>query len=291
MDGVAVPLIPCRQPYAWRELLGFLAPRVIEGVEEVQDSVYRRVISLNSKNENLTGWFAASYDEKKFALRTEVSSSLAPVLERVIARLRRLFDVDSLPEEVARTLGEMAEACPGLRVPGCFDAFEMGVRAILGQQVTVKAAHMIVTRVVSALGEKIVTPFSALYRVFPTPKKLLETDGDTLGRLGVVRSRQRALHALAEFSLQGGLEPGTNAEEQIDKLKKLHGIGDWTAHYLAMRALNYPDAFPHTDSAIRAAMGNRPPNEIIKIAEQWRPWRAYAAMYLWLEHGKKSKKR
>jgi AraC family transcriptional regulator of adaptative response / DNA-3-methyladenine glycosylase II len=159
----------------------------------------------------------------------------------------------------------------------------------LGQQITVKAARTLVTRLVAALGEKTETPFPALDRSVPPPQRLLETDGDTLGRMGIVRSRQRALHAFAEFALSGGLEPKADIEGQIRDLQKLPGIGEWTAQYIAMRALDWPDAFPHTDCAVRAAMKNIPPGDILKRAERWRPWRAYAAMYLWLGHGKKEK--
>ncbi|MDR1621528.1 MAG: DNA-3-methyladenine glycosylase 2 [Synergistaceae bacterium] len=287
--------LPCRPPYAWRELLDFLARRAVAGVEEVEGSVYRRVVVLESKGGVHKGWIAVSPDQRSSAffapstLKAEVSLSLAPVLGRVTVRLKRLFDTDSRPEDVEKVLGDMTEACPGLRVPGCFDAFEMGVRAILGQQITVKAAHTLAARLAAALGEKAETPFPGLYRSFPTPRKLLETDGDTLGRMGVVRSRQRALYAFAEFTLSGGLEPRADIEGQIRDLQKLPGIGEWTAQYVAMRALDWPDAFPHTDYGVKTAMGNAPPGEILKTAERWRPWRAYATMYLWLGHGEKRK--
>jgi AraC family transcriptional regulator of adaptative response / DNA-3-methyladenine glycosylase II len=289
MDCVSVRIL-CHPPYAWRELLNFLMPRAVEGVEEVKDSAYRRVAALRSKGDCRKGWIAVSCDgdgaAENFALKVDVSLSLVPVLSCVTARLKRLFDTDSRPGEIRQVLGDMADARPGLRLPGCFDAFEMGVRAVLGQQITVKAARTLATRLASELGEKADTPFPGLYRFFPTPQKLLETSGDTLGRLGVVRSRQRALHALAEFALSGGLEPRADIEGQIRDLKKLPGVGEWTAQYIAMRALDWPDAFPHTDYAVKAAMGNIPPGEILEIAERWRPWRAYAAMYLWLGHEK-----
>jgi AraC family transcriptional regulator of adaptative response / DNA-3-methyladenine glycosylase II len=297
MESASLRLF-CRPPYAWRQLLDFLAPRTIEGVEEVgkTDSVYRRVVELESKGALHRGWVAVTWDEegsasaKTFVLKAEVSLSLVPVLSRVTARLKRLFDTDSRPEDVKKALGDMTEACPGLRVPGCFDTFEMGVRAILGQQITVKAAHTLATRL-AALGERAETPFPGLYRFFPTPQKLLETDGETLGRMGVIRSRQRALYAFAEFALSGGLEPRADIEEQIRDLQKLPGIGEWTAQYVAMRALDWPDAFPHTDCAVKGAMGNASPGDILKAAERWRPWRAYATMYLWLGHGEKGRGR
>ncbi|MDR3231126.1 MAG: helix-turn-helix domain-containing protein [Synergistaceae bacterium] len=289
--GSVVLRISCRAPYAWSALLDFLEYRAIEGVEEVEKTeasggVYRRGVALESGGAAYRGWVAVSRDEKipsggTFALSAEVSLSLAPVLGQVVARLKRLFDTDSRPGDVRETLGVMTEACPGLRVPGCFDAFEMGVRAILGQQITVRAAHTLTTRLVEALGEETTTPYPTLRRIFPTPRRLLETDDDTLGRMGIVRNRQRALHALAEFALSGGLEPRADIEGQIRDLQKLPGIGEWTAQYIAMRALDWPDAFPHTDCGVRAALGNAPPGEILSLAERWRPWRAYATLYLW----------
>jgi AraC family transcriptional regulator of adaptative response / DNA-3-methyladenine glycosylase II len=291
--GSVVLHIPCRSPYAWRELLDFLTPRAIEGVEEARDGVYRRVVSLDSTDDSHDGWVAVSCGEGRSGfmgpvLNAEVSLSLTPVLGRVLARLKRLFDTDTRPEDMAEPLGSLTKACPGLRVPGCFDAFEMGARAVLGQQITVKAAHTLTTRLVAALGRKISTPFPTLHRAFPTPQILLETDGDTLGRMGIVRTRQRALHALAEYALSGGLKPRADIEGQIRDLQKLPGIGEWTAQYIALRVLDWPDAFPHTDYAVKAAMGNIPSGDILKAAERWRPWRAYATMYLWLEHGERS---
>jgi AraC family transcriptional regulator of adaptative response / DNA-3-methyladenine glycosylase II len=289
--------ISCRQPYAWRALLDFLAPRAIRGVEEVeeaekaeevekgQDAVYRRVVSLDAEGNVHCGWVAVSYNSGNSLLNARICLPLTPVLGQIVARLKRLFDTDSCPEDMAEKLGVMANACPGLRVPGCFDAFEMGVRAVLGQQITVKAAHTLMARLVETLGSEVATPFPTLCRAFPTPRKVLETDGDTLGRMGIVRTRQRALWALAEAALSGELEPKADIEGQIRDLQKLPGIGEWTAQYLAMRALSWPDAFPHTDYAVKAAMGNIPPRAILEAAERWRPWRAYATMYLW-RHGK-----
>jgi AraC family transcriptional regulator of adaptative response / DNA-3-methyladenine glycosylase II len=282
--------IPCRKPYTWLELLDFLAPRAIDGIEEVKNGVYRRTVCLNLEGVTYTGWTAVSYNENDSVLNAEISLSLAPVLEYVVDRIKRMFDVDTRPEDVASVLGEMTNICPGRRIPGCFDAFEMAVRAILGQQITVKAAHTLVTRIVETLGSRIESPFPELYRIFPSPHDLLETDGETLGRLGIIRNRQRALYALAEFAISGGLEPRTGIEEQIADMKKLPGIGVWTAHYVAMRAFSWKDAFPHTDYAVKTAMGNISPAEIIRLAERWRPWRAYATMYLWRGHREKEKK-
>jgi AraC family transcriptional regulator of adaptative response / DNA-3-methyladenine glycosylase II len=223
----------------------------------------------------------------------EVSLSLVPVLSRVVARVKRLFDTACRPEILERTLGAMTEICPGLRVPGSFDAFEMAVRAVLGQQITVQAARTLARRLTETLGAHVDTPFSGLSRVFPTPRKILQSDDATLGGLGIVRTRQRAIRALAELALNGGLEPRADIGEQIRGLKELPGVGEWTAQYIAMRTLSWPDAFPHTDYAIKAAMQDTAatPGEILERAEAWRPWRAYAAMFLWREYGERAREK
>jgi AraC family transcriptional regulator of adaptative response / DNA-3-methyladenine glycosylase II len=287
--------IPYHPPYAWRAILDFLAQRSIEGLEEVRpegaqpeensSGFYRRAVSLTSGESSCDGWFSVSNDEGTSSLRVEVSLSLVPVLSRVTARVKQLFDTACRPGDVKKTLGAMTEICPGLRLPGSFAAFEMAVRAVLGQQITVQAARTLARRLTEALGERVETPFPGLCRVFPTPRKILQSGDDALGSLGIVRTRQLAIRALAELALEGGLEPRADMGEQMRVLKTLPGVGDWTAQYIAMRALSWPDAFPHTDYAIKAAMtaaqGAKNPREILERAEAWRPWRAYAAMFLW----------
>jgi AraC family transcriptional regulator of adaptative response / DNA-3-methyladenine glycosylase II len=314
--GSVVLRVPYHPPYAWRAMLGFLAPRTIEGLEEVHlgevcleevrteedragknrtkegsEGIYRRAVSIVSGDASFDGWFSVSNDERASVLSVEVSPSLVPVLGRVVARIKRLFDTACRPDEIERTLGAMTEICPGLRVPGSFDSFEMSARAVLGQQITVQAARTLARRLTEALGESVETPFPGLRRVFPTPRKILLADDGALGNLGIVRTRQRAIRALAELASGGGLEPRADIGEQIRGLKELPGVGDWTAQYIAMRALSWPDAFPHTDYAVKAAMKDvaATPGEILARAEAWRPWRAYAAMLLWHRRGEETK--
>jgi AraC family transcriptional regulator of adaptative response / DNA-3-methyladenine glycosylase II len=309
--GSVVLRVPYHPPYAWKVMLGFLAPRAIEGLEEVQmeevqmdgirgeGGLYRRTISVASGDLSASrdGWVSVSCDEKTSSLRAEVSLSLVPVLGRVVARVKQFFDTACRPEDVERTLGAMTEICPGLRVPGCFDPFEMAARAVLGQQITVQAARTLARRLTEALGEKVTTPFQGLRRAFPTPRKLLLTDDETLGRLGIIRTRRNAIRALAELTLSGGLAPQADIEGQVRALKDLPGVGEWTAQYIALRALSWPDAFPHTDYAVKAAMRDfflsetATPGEILERAEAWRPWRAYATMFLWRKHGEETQKR
>ncbi len=281
-ESVGVRLrIPFTPPYPWEPMLDFLRLRAVEGLEEVAERTYRRVLSINSGISTHTGWVEVGHDESRSALTVLLAPSLVPVLSRAIVRLKKFFDTDCRPEDVSAALGGMAGHLPGLRLPGCFDPFEIAVRAVLGQQITVGAARTLAGRLVAGLGEPVETPYPALHHTFPTPAKILEASTDTLGGMGIVRTRIRALRALAEAASAGGLEPRANVESQIEDLKKLPGIGEWTAQYIAMRALDWPDAFPHTDCGVKKAMPGMAPDDILKYAERWRPWRAYATMYLW----------
>ena len=274
--------LPYSPPYAWSELLTFLRARAIEGIEEVTENVYRRAVRLDSEGKSYEGWIEAADDAANSNLRVTLSPVLIPVLARVVSRLKKLFDTDCRPEDVSSVLGPLADTVPGLRVPGCFDPFEVAARAVLGQQITVKAARTLATRLVAALGTGMEepSPFASLRRVFPTPEAILGASDDMLGGMGIVKTRMKALRALAEFSLSGGLNPKADIGRQIEDLKRLPGIGDWTAQYIALRALEWPDAFPHSDFGLKAATGMKP-DELLKHAEKWRPWRSYAALYLW----------
>ena len=172
-----------------------------------------------------------------------------------------------------------------MRVPGAFNGFEMGVRAILGQQVTVKAATTIACRFVEAFGEPIVTPFAELNRLTPSPARVAAASVDDIARHGIVAARARSIIALAEaqdrvhLCLDGGAHH--NPDESIKRLAELPGIGQWTAHYIAMRALRWPDAFPKEDIAVRNNLGGVTAKEAEMLSQAWRPWRSYAVMHVW----------
>jgi AraC family transcriptional regulator of adaptative response / DNA-3-methyladenine glycosylase II len=277
-----------RPPLDWDALLTFLAGRASCGVEAMEEGRYLRTVRLKGH----TGWLTAEPTAGRSTptLRLEVSASLAPVLLPLLARVRRLFDLSADPQQIAAQLGPLAEAYPGLRLPGAFEGFEMGVRVILGQQVSVKAASTLAGRVAKRFGEPIRTPFALLTHLFPTPERIAEAETSELTMLGIVTARAEAIRALAREVADGRiqLEPGHGTEATLAHLQTLPGIGEWTSQYLAMRALGWPDAFPHTDLAIRKAMGDLSPRRLLEEAEKWRPWRAYAAMHLWksLETGK-----
>jgi len=177
----------------------------------------------------------------------------------------------------------------GLRVPGCFDGFELAVRAVLGQQVTVAAARTLAARVIQQWGDPIDTPDPSIHRLFPTPQALAQADEDMLGSLGIVRQRQIALKALAHAVLTGhvDLNPCSAASDILPSLQSLPGIGPWTAQYIAMRALRWPDAWPEGDIALVKALGLENPRSMAarraadELAERWRPWRSYAVIRAW----------
>jgi AraC family transcriptional regulator of adaptative response / DNA-3-methyladenine glycosylase II len=274
-----------RPPLAWEQLLGFLRGRAIPGVEVVSETEYRRVVRLGGR----TGWLGVRRDAKRHALLAEVSLSLAGVLMPVVARLRALFDLDARPELIAECLGrdallaERLQVHPGLRVLGAFDSFEMTVRAILGQQVSVRAATTLAGRLVARFGEPLDTPHADLSRLFPTPETLAAASEDDVASVGLPGARARSLLAVARAIAEGSvrLESHVDVDATMAALEELPGIGPWTAHYIAMRALRWPDAFPASDLGIRKALGGVTAKEALARAESWRPWRSYAVLHLW----------
>lgn len=257
----------------------FLSVRACGGVEAFEENRYLRTVSWKDHR----GWIAVEPASKKPMLRVEVSASLVPALVPVLARVKRLFDLTAEPQKIAAHLGPLAATHPGLRIPGAFSGFEIAMRAILGQQVSVRAATTLMGRLVSAFGEKLKTPCRLLTHLTPTADRLAQASLEELTSLGITTARSRSLLALARAVAAGKivLEPAGDVEKTMALLRELPGIGEWTVHYVAMRALNWPDAFPHGDLGIRKALQPARPGELLKMAEAWRPWRAYAAMHLW----------
>ncbi|HTP78519.1 MAG TPA: AlkA N-terminal domain-containing protein [Rhizomicrobium sp.] len=278
-----------RPPYDWDAILGFLAARAIAGVELVDRNRYARTIELDGA----VGSVEVSPGKNHLVATIRfprVQSFLA-----VVARLRRLFDLDADVETIGRHLsGDEALAPliarrPGLRTPGAWDGFELAVRAILGQQITVSGARALAVKIVSRAGTDVTADVSGderLCRVFPSARRLAATD---LATLGMPRARIAALAGLAQAVTDDPklLEPAGSFDETIARLVALPGFGPWTAQYWALRALRDSDAFPAADVALLrnpavAQEGKRPtPKALLARAESWRPWRAYAAQHLW----------
>ena len=280
-----------RPPYDWDGLLAFLAARTIPGVEETGDGVYRRTVAIEGEGETRRGWITVHHLPREKALAVTLSPTLLPVVGKVLSRVRNLFDLNCDPEIIFEALKVMNDHQPGLsrpgtRLPGSFDPFEMAVRAILGQQITVKAARTLATRLAQNFGQTLTTPFSGLTHTFPTPQMIGRLDPPIeghLGPLGIIGARARCILALAEALISGrvSLSPSADPEAEMKALSLLPGFGPWTVQYLAMRALSWPDAFPHTDYGVKKALPGLTPKQILLLAGLWSPWRSYATINLW----------
>ena len=277
--------LPFRPPYDWTGLVRFLGERAIPGVEAIDAHTYRRTIEIEGR----PGTIEVKWPVGRTHLLLRVRAPVVPSGRvDLVARVRRLFDLDADPLAIAqhlaadRRLGVALAMHPGIRVPGAWDGFELAVRAILGQQVTVKGATTLCGRLAKAFGKPIAGLFG-LTHLFPTPETVAAAD---VTRIGVPRSRGEAIRALARAVASGrlSLKPASSLGEAIARLTAMPGIGDWTANYIAMRALGETDALPASDLGVRRALGRgRPltPMAVKRLANAWRPWRAYAVMHLW----------
>jgi AraC family transcriptional regulator, regulatory protein of adaptative response / DNA-3-methyladenine glycosylase II len=277
-------------PFDWEHLLGFLSRRAIPAVEAVADGAYFRTVRLSRQGREYAGFLEVRHDSDKRMLIVRLSDALAPVCVIVLERIKRLFDLEADSMAIKKVLGALAKERPGLRVPGSFDSFEMSVRAILGQQVSVIGARTLAGRMVTRFGTPLRVPVESLSYLFPTASRMARASVDEIGRLGIIGRRAETIIALAKMVSSGELclEPGNRVEGTLRQLRKIPGVGEWTAQYIAMRALSWPDAFPHTDLGICKALGERNPKKVLSMTEQWRPWRAYAALHLWASPEKKS---
>lgn len=249
-----------------------------------------RSLSITHAGQLLRGWVLAAPDLEKNTLRVGLSDSLAPALPLITARLRAAFDLDADPAAIDAALASSFQGGEGMRVPGSLDGFEIAVRAILGQQVTLDAGRTLTQRVLQAFGEPIQTHWPQISRCFPAPAALAQAKPDALGALGIARQRQAALIALSRAVANGELNLNSPPQslQMIEQLKALPGIGDWAAQYIAMRALRWPDAFPAGDIALHNALNLRyepSPVKRARLAETasqaWRPWRSYAVLRIW----------
>lgn len=290
-DAGITLLLSYAPPYDWAGVIDFLAARAIPGVEVVGPERYRRTIDIDGQH----GMIDVSPSPTRPALIATIRFPDVAALSSIVARIRRVFDLGADITTIAAQLAEdphlapLVAARPGLRVPGAWGGFELGVRAVLGQQITVRAARTLAAKLVARYG----SPFppaangasAGLTTVFPRPERLA---GVNLAQLGMPRARAATLSALAARVAADGtlFRSDGDLDGAIARLRALPGIGEWTAQYIALRALREPDAFPAADVGLLRAMtavdGTRPtPIALLRRAEAWRPWRAYAAQYLW----------
>lgn len=278
-----------RPPYDVAAMLEFLQQRSVPEMETVtpQTLCYQRTVSITRQQQTDKGWIQARFLPEQHSVEIFISESLLGSFAPVLTAIKALFDLDADPQAIQTRLGQDFPGLEGLRVPGTMNGFELGVRAILGQQITVAAAQTLTRRLVQALGTTIDTGQASLQRLFPTASQLAQAGGETLGALGIVRQRQNAILALSQAVASGNLvlDAGADPEHTVHALCTLPGIGPWTAHYIAMRALRWPDAFPSGDVALQNALGVRqhphPAREAEQRAQTWRPWRSYAVLRAW----------
>ena len=288
-----------REPYRFDLLLGFLQMRAIEGVEAVLDGAYWRIVRASDGER--AGWIKVENDPSHRRLAVTISPELFDDIPSVLARTRRLFDTDCVPGAVEQGLADFYEhsgetyRIPGIRVPCAFDGFEMATRAILGQQITVKAASTLAGRVAREFGTPIKGPIPELTCAFPLPQAFCVDDAPArLGEVGVIAQRANAICAIARAMEAGELtlRPGADLVAEAARLGSIRGIGDWTVQYVLMRAYDYPDAFLPTDYGVKLALPDMKPRELEKLSQPWRPWRSYAVMSMWsVPHEKPKKER
>ena len=281
-------LLPYRPPYDWTTMISFLEARAIAGLEAVSKKSYSRVIELG----DVIGSITVSHAPEQSALRVAVRFPRLSALPTIIARIRRMFDLSVEPGSIAAVLSSdpvlapLVSARPGLRVPGAWDGFEIVVRAVLGQQIRLKAATRLAARVVSTIGTLTETnEVLALTHAFPKPERF---DVEILTSLGIPAARAAAIVAVAKASAIGArlFDPSRDLAEAVTRFRTFPGIGEWTAQYIAMRALGESDAFLAGDVGVRRqfAVQGEPltASQLLARAERWRPWRAYAVLHLWM---------
>lgn len=286
-------LLPYQGPYDWQAMLGFLAMRAIGALEVVQGDVYARSFELEGRQGTLS---VRPGPGEQLDLRVRLAGQdLTPsLIGQLVRRARRQFDLDADVQRIHRELAvdsllqPLLAARPGLRVPGAWDGFELAIRAVLGQQITVQGAIRLASRLVAVHGRPLALPdpdWPELTHVFATPGALAVAD---LAALGMPASRGRTLSTVARAVLDDPqlLEPKASLQHGLEGLLRLGGIGDWTAHYIALRHMREMDAFPAADvgllNAVALLQGQRPTaRQLLARAEAWRPWRGYAAQHLW----------
>ena len=280
-------LLHYRPPYDWQALSRFLADRTLPGVELFEQDSYARTI----RDGGHVGYFRIRPHSRKHALSLHLVYPEPQNLLRIVTRIRQMFDLDADSLTIDACLGEhkalaaSVEAFPGMRIPGAWDGFELAVRAVLGQQISVAAARTLACRILERFGTRLdPAPAPDLNRIFPTPQVLATA---SLADIGLTAARQQTITTLARAFVDGSVD--LNPEQDLDTFMRrwtaLRGIGEWTAHYIAMRALHHPDAFPAGDLILRkvASSDEQPLTQraLTAWAEPCRPWRAYSVFRLW----------
>lgn len=279
-------LLTYQPPYDWQWMTAFLGARALQGIEQQDGDYYQRTLAVMHNGVRLTGWLRLRPLADINSVELEISPSLEPVTDSVAKQVRRLLDLDAQPLLIAEGLGPLAENAVGLRLPGCINRFELTVRAILGQLVSVKMAATLATRLTEKWGEPVSTPFAALTHLFPSPAAMAKLTVDDLRGIGVQAKRAACLINIAQAVEEGRLplDDITDVQEGVRLLLGMPGIGSWTASYVAMRAWSAPDVFLGGDYLIKQRFPGMTPGKIARYAEVWKPWRTYATLHLWFNN-------
>lgn len=279
-------LLTYQPPYDWQWMTAFLGARALQGIEQQDGDYYQRTLAVIHNGVRLTGWLRLRPLADINSVELEISPSLEPVTDSVAKQVRRLLDLDAQPLLIAEGLGPLAENAVGLRLPGCINRFELTVRAILGQLVSVKMAATLATRLTEKWGEPVSTPFAALTHLFPSPAAMAKLTVDDLRGIGVQAKRAACLINIAQAVEEGRLplDDITDVLEGVRLLLGMPGIGSWTASYVAMRAWSAPDVFLGGDYLIKQRFPGMTPGKIARYAEVWKPWRTYATLHLWFNN-------
>lgn len=283
-DGDLVFQLAYRPPFAWHALLDFLGDRAIDGVELRDGDVYTRTLNIDRPDgQTISGWCRVAPLPERHALQVTLPPALASSVPQVLGKLRHLFDLGARPDIIDAHLGSLARNTPGLRVPGAVDGFEIAVRAIVGQQITLKGARRLLGRLARQFGTPLPTPVHGLTHAFPSAAQLLAVPAEALGEAGIIRSRVAAIHGVAQAIVDARLrlDPLAPLEASVATLLSIKGVGPWTAQYIAMRALGSPDAMPADDLVLRQALGAPDGRAVAARTARWAPWRAYAALHIW----------
>jgi AraC family transcriptional regulator of adaptative response / DNA-3-methyladenine glycosylase II len=304
VNGVWLELkLAYRPPLAWSELLSYLQGRAMPGIEWIdlneQGGCYARTLQFAENVGCVQVW----NDPERAHLKLRISTHLHAHVRSILASLRHLFDLDANPlviqEHLAHTptLQQQIVRTPGLRLPGCVSAFELAIRTIIGQQVSVAGATTVMARLIAAFGSPIQTELPPLHHVFPTPEQLSQVDIGAVAALGMPYKRAQTIVSFAQFVAQGGFQIPIklSLHEFIQQLCELPGIGPWTAQYIAMRAFRYPNAFPSGDLGLQKAAANigerLTEKQLEQLSQAWAPWRSYAAILLWQSLSTETKER
>ncbi|WP_397451246.1 AlkA N-terminal domain-containing protein [Pseudomonas sp. NA-150] len=278
--------LPYQAPYSWSGVLHFLRHRQIEGVEYVGEDVYARAVEVMHGAQRLNGWISVTHAPLRNALEVAVSVSLQPAIAEVLERTRRVFDTESQPGPIDAHLGALAAELPGMRVPGTFDGFEIVIRAVVGQQISVINARKVLGRIAGQFGTRVENAPFGLVHTLPGAAVIAELDALALILTGIIRIRAEAIVAAAQevAALRIVLTPHAPLDDTLNALRDIRGIGEWTVQYIAMRALRWPNAFPEGDAVLKKHLGCTTALQLSERASQWAPWRAYAVVHLWRQH-------